>query len=343
MMNLINVSSIYLNDFSLNNSGSLLLVLGYFLIITACIFLLAYLIKRMNDRKKQQLYLSDKPPLTYLGTVGLIVTYAILILWVFIVLWPIIQMIISAFNGNQAIYVSVGFENYEFSFKHFKFLFEETSFVNWVYNTMFISITTAILTVILVSFTGYVYSRFRFKGRKATLMSIMLIQTIPTFAGITAFFTLYEVVNDLIPVFTKHMMLVLIYSAGGIAGNTFILKGYLDSISTELDDAGRIDGCSSMQIYRLIIMPIAKPMLAIIALWSFIGPFMDFLLPRILLSETDSLTLASGLYTLVVDDRSFNQPAFVAGSLLIAVPIVFMFIYLQKYLVSGLSKGSVKG
>ena len=321
----------------------LLPLLLLLLMVAVCIFLLAYLIKKVGDKKKHQLYLSDKPPLTYLGTVGVIVTYVILIFWSFVVIWPIAQMIISAFNGNQLIYVSVGFNNYEFSFKNFVFLFEETGFVHWVYNTIFISVSTAVLTVVLVSFTGYVYSRFRFTGRKATLMSIMLIQTIPIFAGITAFFTLYELVNDLIPVFTKHMMLILIYSAGGIAGNTFILKGYLDSISTELDDAGKMDGCSNMQIYRLIIMPIAKPMLAIIALWSFIGPFMDFLLPRILLSDTNALTLASGLYTLVVDDRTFNQPAFVAGSLLIAVPIVFMFIYLQKYLVSGLSKGSVKG
>lgn len=315
------------------------------IILMAAIFimLLAYIVKTISDRKKKELYLSDKPPLTYWGTVGLLATYAILLFWSFIIIWPIAQMIISAFNGNQLIYVSIGFENYEFSFKHFKFLFEETGFVHWVFNTLFISISTALLTILLVSFTGYVYSRFRFTGRKATLMSIMLIQTIPIFAGITAFFTLYELVNDLIPVFTKHMMLILIYSAGGIAGNTFILKGYLDSISTELDDAGRIDGCSNMEIYRLIIMPIAKPMLAIIGLWSFIGPFMDFLLPRILLSDIDALTLAAGLYTLVVDDRSFNQPAFVAGALLIAVPIVFMFIYLQKYLVSGLSKGSVKG
>lgn len=338
---------------SLNSSASvassgflqskLLPVLLTLLMVSAFVLVFAFIVKTIQDRNKKELYLSDKQPLTYWGTVGLISTYVILLFWAFIVLWPISQMVISAFNGNQAIYVSVGFKNYEFSFKHFKFLFEETGFVYWVFNTLFISISTALLTVVLVSFTGYVYSRFRFKGRKATLMSIMLIQTIPIFAGITAFFTLYELVNELIPVFTKHMMLILIYSAGGIAGNTFILKGYLDSISTELDDAGRMDGCSNMEIYRLIIMPIAKPMLAIIALWSFIGPFMDFLLPRILLSDTNALTLASGLYTLVVDDRSFNQPAFVAGSLLIAVPIVFMFIYLQKYLISGLSKGSVKG
>ena len=138
-------------------------------------------------------------------------------------------------------------------------------------------------------------------------------------------------------------MLILIYAAGGIASNTFILKGYIDSVSTELDDAARIDGCSNMEVYRLIIMPIARPMLAIIALWSFIGPFMDYMLPSILLTNPQDYTLATGLFTLIDDVRTMNQPAFAAGGLLTAIPIIILFISLQKELVSGLSSGSVKG
>ena len=183
----------------------------------------------------------------------------------------------------------------------------------------------------------------RFKGKKVSLMTIMLIQTIPTFVGITAYFTMYSIISDITPVFTRQMMLVLIYTGGGIASNTFILKGYLDSISTELDDAAKIDGCSGMQIYRLIIMPIAKPMLAITALWSFIGPFMDFLLPKVLLTTPADYTLAAGLFTLVNDVRNMNEPAFAAGGLLTAIPIVILFLVLQKQLVAGLSNGATKG
>ena len=174
-------------------------------------------------------------------------------------------------------------------------------------------------------------------------MTVMLIQTIPTFAGITAYFTMYSIINDMVPTFSRQMMLILIYAGGGIAGNTITLKGYLDSISTELDDAAKIDGCSSMKIYRLIIMPIARPMLSIIALWSFIGPFMDILLPKVLLTTSADYTLAVGLFTLVNDERTINQPAFAAGALLTAVPIVILFIALQKQLVSGLSNGATKG
>ena len=174
-------------------------------------------------------------------------------------------------------------------------------------------------------------------------MAIMLIQVIPAFGGIVAYFTMHQILTSIFPFFTRQMTLILIYSIGGIAGNTFILKGYLDSISTELDEAAKIDGCSNMQIYRLIIMPIARPMLAIIALWSFIGPFMDYLLPKVLLTNPKSYTLAAGLFTLIQDQRTMRQPVFAAGGLLTAIPIVLLFAVLQKELVSGLASGSVKG
>lgn len=293
-------------------------------------------------RKKSQLYLSDKQPLTTTGVIMLILSYSVLFAWCVAILWPLYQMIKSAFNGEQVDYIIMG-RGFEFSTKHFDYLFQETLYLTWVKNTLFIAIATAVVVLFIVSFTGFAYSRYRFKGKKASLMAIMLIQTIPPFAGITAYFTMHSIISDVVPVFTRQMMLVLIYAGGGIASNTFILKGYLDSISSELDDAAKIDGCSSIKVYRLIIMPIAKPMLSIIALWSFIGPFMDFLLPRVLLTSPNDYTLAAGLFTLINDIRTLNQPAFAAGGLLTAVPIVIMFALLQKQLVSGLASGSVKG
>lgn len=293
-------------------------------------------------KKKNNLYLSDKPPLTPIGKLGIVISYAILILWTFIVLWPISKIIISAFNGEQGKYLILN-GDFKFTLDHFTHLFKETYYLDWMKNTMFISVTTAIIVVLMVSFTGYAYSRYRFKGKRISLMAIMLIQTIPAFAGITAYFTMHSIISDFVPEFSRQMMLILIYAGGGIAGNTFILKGYLDSISTELDDAAKIDGCSSMKIYRLIIMPIARPMLAIIAIWSFIGPFMDYLLPKVLLTNPADYTLAAGLFTLINDQRTINQPAFAAGALLTAIPIVIIFLALQKQLVSGLSSGATKG
>ena len=297
-------------------------------------------------RKKSELYLSDRQPLTTAGKFMLFINYVLLITWAFIIVWPLSQMVISAFNGNQGRYLilnKITDGSYKFSIKHFQFLFEETLYLTWVKNTLIIALATAFITILIVSFTGYAYSRFRFKGRKASLMAIMLIQTIPAFAGITAYYTLHSIISSVAPMFSRQMMLILIYAGGGIAANTFILKGYMDSISTELDDAAKIDGCSNMKVYRLIIMPIVRPMLSIIALWSFIGPFMDYLLPRVLLTNPTQYTLAQGLYTLMNNRETLNQPAFAAGGLLTAVPIVILFSALQKQLISGLAQGSVKG
>ena len=293
-------------------------------------------------KRKKRTNLSDKQALTPMGKVGIGLTYLVLALWSIVILWPLSEMVLSAFNGKQESYLMLN-NNFEFSTKHFQYLFKETLYLTWVKNTIVIAVATALLTLLVVSFTGYAYSRYRFKGRKASLMSIMLIQAIPTFAGITAYFTMHSILESLMPQFTRQMMLILIYSGGGIATNTFILKGYIDSISLDLDDAAKIDGCSNMDVYRLIIMPIARPMLTIIALWSFIGPFMDFLLSKVLLTNPKSYTLAVGLFTMINDFRTINQPAFAAGGLLTAIPIVVLFISLQNQLVSGLTEGSVKG
>lgn len=296
----------------------------------------------MNIFRRNKTSLSDSQPLTPLGVVGLTFTYMILFAWCIAIIWPLFEMVLSAFNGRQGSYLILN-KNFEFSLKHFEYLFKETLYLKWVKNTIVIAVATTILTLIVVSFTGYSYSRYRFTGRKASLMAIMLIQTIPTFAGITAYFTMHSILESIIPQFTRQMMLILIYTGGGIASNTFILKGYIDSISVDLDDAAKIDGASNFDVYRLIIMPIAKPMLTIIALWSFIGPFMDFLLAKILLTNPQSYTLAVGLFTMINDFRTINQPAFAAGGLLTSIPIVILFISLQKQLVSGLTSGSVKG
>ena len=285
-------------------------------------------------KKKSNLYLSDKPPLNFAGKVGLGISYAILTLWSLLIIVPLLIMVISSFNGNQQQNIIIDFKEFVFSFKQFKILFTQTDFLRWVVNTIFIAIETAVLTLLVVSYTGYVYSRFRFKGKRVSLMAIMLIQVIPAFAGIVAYYTMHQIIVSIFPFFTREMMLILIYSVGGIAGNTFILKGYIDSISTELDEAARMEGCSNMQVYSLIIFPIARPMLAIIALWSFIGPFMDYLLPAIMLTNPKNYTLAAGLFSLISDERTKLEPVFAAGGLLTAIPIVILFIVLQKQLVS---------
>ncbi|MDD2427128.1 MAG: sugar ABC transporter permease, partial [Eubacteriales bacterium] len=135
---------------------------------------------KREKKKNDGLYLSDRQPLTTAKLISLIVSYILLLFWVFVIVWPLAQIVISSFNGNQSSYISIG-GKYEFSLRHFSYLFSETYFWNWVVNTIYIAVATALLTLLIVSFTGYAYSRFRFSGRKASLMAIMLLQTVPTF------------------------------------------------------------------------------------------------------------------------------------------------------------------
>ena len=297
---------------------------------------------RRKKNKENNLYLSDLQPLSTGGKIALAISYILLLIWAFIILMPLLTMAISSFNGNQGKYISLA-SDFKFSLDNFKYLFEKTHFLRWVLNTLKIAVITTLLTLIFVSFTGYAYSRFRFKGKKASLITIMLVQIIPAFAGITAYYAIHSIVSGIIPVFSRSAMLILIYAGGSIATNTFILKGYLDSISPELDEAARIDGCSNFEVYRLIIMPLARPMLAIIALQCFIGPFLDYMMPKILLTNPSDYTLATGLFTLISDMRTMNQPAFAAGGFLSAIPVMLLFLALQDELVSGLSSGAVKG
>ncbi|WP_243344046.1 sugar ABC transporter permease [Anaerococcus sp. AGMB09787] len=295
-----------------------------------------------KKKKKENLYLSDLQPLSTAGKFVLAISYLILFIWAAIILVPLVIMVISSFNGNQGQYISMN-GTFVFSLENFTYLFKETEFLRWVWNTLKIATATTLLTLIFVSFTGYAYSRFRFRGKKASLITIMLVQIIPAFAGITAYYAIHSIISGTLPVFSRSAMLVLIYSGGSIATNTFILKGYLDSISKELDEAAKIDGCSNLQVYRLIIMPLARPMLAIIALQCFIGPFLDYMMPKILLTNPGEYTLATGLFTLINDVRNMNQPAFAAGGFLSAIPVMLLFLALQDELVGGLSSGAVKG
>ena len=161
-------------------------------------------------KKKSNLYLSDKPPLNFAGKVGLGISYAILTLWSLLIIVPLLIMVISSFNGNQQQNIIIDFKEFVFSFKQFKILFTQTDFLRWVVNTIFIAIATAVLTLLVVSYTGYVYSRFRFKGKRVSLMAIMLIQVIPAFAGIVAYYTMHQIIVSIFPFFTREMMLILI-------------------------------------------------------------------------------------------------------------------------------------
>ncbi len=227
------------------------------------------------------------------------------------------------------------------TFEHYKQLFnsDESLYLTWYWNTIKICVITMVASVITVSLMAYAFSRYRFVGRKNGLVSFLILQMIPNFAALIAIFVLANVTG----LVNTHLGLILIYIGGSIPMNTWLMKGYLDSIPKELDESARMDGAGHFRIFWQIIMPLSKPMIAVVAVFTFITPFTDFILAKVLLRQPEQYTLAVGLYEMVSRQYGSEFTLFAAGSILIAIPIAILFISLQKYFISGLTAGGIKG
>ena len=300
---------------------------------------------------RNYVHLSDMPPITKKEIVLLSLNYLFLVFWAFIVIAPIATMVYLSFQGAGRNYIgdhnTAGFAD-EGMFYHYKQLWNETQFKSWLGNSLYIAGVTTVIIVIFTTFVAYAFSRFNFAGKRESLITVMLLQMIPNVVALTAILVLFKLASDGLNI-SMHTFLILIYSGGGIAGNTFILKGYFDSIPRDLDDAASIDGASKIRTFATILVPLAKPMIAIIALWSFIGPFGDVILPRLLTgTRPDDIklyTMAAGLHTLVTPTGTAIYPyqyTYLAGAFLTSLPLTIGFLIAQRYMVGGLTSGAVK-
>lgn len=287
---------------------------------------------------KKQTKKNTKKEKNLFGTISRAFIYFMLIVQTVIVLVPVIWIIGSSLNRGNSLYGSTLIPKNP-TFIHYIELFTKTDFPIWYLNTLKIATLNMIFSVILITITAYVLSRFRFKGRKQGLMAMLILQMFPTILSMTALYVLLWQLDLL----NNHWGLVLIYVCGGIPYNTWLVKGYFDGIPRSLDEAGRIDGASNLTIFRKIILPLAKPIITFVALTSFTGPWMDFLLPRLLIRSAENKTLAVGLYEWVTGQQNTKFTLFAAGAILVAIPIVILFAFLQKNIVEGLSSGASKG
>ena len=256
-----------------------------------------------------------------------------------LIIYPLIWTVGASLNpGNSLMSSSMIPENV--SLEHYKDLFNGTTdYVAWYWNSIKISVATMVLTLIFVSFTAYSFSRFRFVGRKNGLMLFLLLQMIPQFSALIAIFVLAQMLGMV----NSHLALILIYVGGMIPMNTYLMKGYLDNIPRDLDESARMDGAGHFRIFIEIIMPLSKPIIAVIALFAFTGPLGDFILSSTILRTPDQYTLPIGLYNLVAQKMGASYTTYAAGAVLIAVPVALLFFSLQRFFVSGLTAGGTKG
>ncbi|HAR6270216.1 TPA: sugar ABC transporter permease [Staphylococcus pseudintermedius] len=216
---------------------------------------------------------------------------------------------------------------------------ENSQYLTWYKNTLLVASANALFSVIFVTLTSYAFSRYRFVGRKYGLITFLILQM---FSVLMAMVAIYILLNT-IGLLDSLLGLTLVYIGGSIPMNAFLVKGYFDTIPKELDESAKIDGASHMRIFFQIMLPLAKPILAVVALFNFMGPFMDFILPKILLRSPEKYTLAVGLFNFINHQYANNFTVFAAGAIMIALPISIVFLFLQKYLVSGLTAGATKG
>lgn len=272
--------------------------------------------------------------------IRLSLTYLVVLIMAVIIIYPILWVIGASLTPGMSLSSSSLIPKNP-TWEHFKTIFnlEKSNYLIWYWNTIKISLITMVSSVVVISIMAYSFSRYQFVGRKHGLTAFLMLQMVPNFAALIAIFVLARAANLL----DTHAGLILIYVGGAIPMNTWLMKGYLDSIPKELDESARMDGAGHFRIFAQIIMPLAKPIIAVVALFNFITPFTDFILAKVILRSPEKYTLAVGLYDLVSRQYGSEFTTFAAGSVLIAIPISILFLSFQKYFVTGLTAGGVKG
>lgn len=255
-----------------------------------------------------------------------------------LVVYPLVYLVSASFSpGNSIADIDIQPFAKGITTEHFQYIFFKTDYKLWFLNTLQIATVTTIVTMFVTALSAYVFSRFTFPFKKHLLMSLLILQIFPSFVGMIAIYVILLRVGG----FDTLWGLELVYIAGNIPYNCWMVKSYIDTIPKSLDEAARIDGASHFRIFRQIIMPVARPIMIFLGITSFTGPWMDFIFPKMVLRSADKQTLALGLFSFVTDKKN-DFTSFCAGSLLIAIPFVIFFIFTQKAMMMSMGAAAVK-
>jgi arabinogalactan oligomer / maltooligosaccharide transport system permease protein len=218
-------------------------------------------------------------------------------------------------------------------------------YLRWVLNSMIVAGATALFATILGALAAYAFSRFRFKGRRMGMISLLLIQMFPQFGAIAAIYLLILNVGNIFhPIGLDTLLAVVIVYLGGAMGiQTWLMKGFFDTIPAELDESARVDGATPAQIFWGVVLPLAAPVLAVVALISFVFTLNEFVIASALLQTTSHKTLPVGMQGFISDQYGQRWGPFAAGALMAMIPVICLFLFLQRWIVSGLTGGAVKG
>ena len=295
--------------------------------------------------REPKIKLAPLPPGRWIRVVGW--RHLVAFVGVVFALFPIAWMISASINpvdtlsGGQFVPDGATLDNYRRIFENPP----ESPFMTWLWNSYYISFIVATVGLGLTAMAAFAFSRFRFRGRRVGLMSLLAVQIFPQFLAFVAIFLLLDQIGEIFPALglDTHPGLILVYLGGAIGFNTFLIKGFMDSVPQSLDESAVVDGATDVTIFWKIILPLTRPALVVIFIITFVTVFNEFILSRTLLTSVEQQTYIVGLQTYSTSDFASNWGQLAAGAMVGAVPIVLTFLFLQKGIVSGLTQGAVKG
>ena len=261
------------------------------------------------------------------------------------ILWliPVFFVIIFSFSDQKTFFLANSILPTGYTFDNYIRIFTEEDriimFPHWYGNTLILSICNCVLVTFFTVITAFILSRFRFKGRKALMNITMVLGMFPGFMSMVAVY----LILSLLGLLGSYWAMVVYWVAGAGLGY-FVTKGYFDTISNDIDEAAKLDGASQARLFFQIYIPLAKPVIIYTALMAFMSPWADYILSSIVISSNEARTIGYGLYNLMTPDNINNYfTRFCAASVIVAVPIVALYIGLQRFFVAGIAAGAVKG
>ena len=262
-----------------------------------------------------------------------------IVIWIVLimVLFPALWIVMASFSKGDSFFMT-SLVPKQLSVENYVSLFRETDFALWVFNSLKLCLIVAVIQLVLTSLSAYAFSRLRFPGRTKGLMALLVLQVFPNSMALAGYYVLIYKFG-----LADNFLAIILVLAAGSAFNIWLLKSYMDGIPKELDEAAFVDGAGRFTTFFRIVLPQATPELVVIFLFSFIGTYSEYVISSVFLQSPGNFTLAIGLQSFITNQFAAHWTLFAAAAVLASLPIMLIFMMLQKYIQNGLTAGGVKG